>query len=182
MNQPPANQPSYARRAAFLGFLLLLYALVFAAAARYFSRDEAARATETAPRVFVDGGVFAEVYTWLDLNGDGLRDAGEPPLPGVGVVILEGSEYPVPEAFARLHSSHTDEGEVITDENGRAHPGIFMPGGCGGDCVHGYLVAVEVPVGYRPTTPVVAGYLPGTPVPFTESGIPFYKFGFQKIP
>lgn len=29
-------------------------------------------------------------HTWLDQNGDGLRDAGEPPVPGVIIVLIEG--------------------------------------------------------------------------------------------
>ncbi len=73
-------------------------------------------------------------YTWHDLNGNGLVDAGEPPFPGVEIW------YPYDE-------------DPFTDKNGRIDTSEFKAG-CACKCWEGSFVEVIPPEGYLPTTPI----------------------------
>ena len=81
----------------------------------------------------VDGIATAKVFTWEDLNQNGLPDEGEPPIS----FVTTGMDYP----------------DVLTDSDGRGSPSEFIPGGCG-DCSSGGIVSVKTPPGYIPTTPI----------------------------
>lgn len=84
------------------------------------------------PGTTVDGYASAEVETWHDLDGDGERGQDEPPLPWVTV--------------------HMAYEQTLTDSSGRGTVGVFKPG-CTRRCWQGESVSVQVPPGYRPTTP-----------------------------
>ncbi len=81
------------------------------------------------PGIFVDGIAGAKVVTWNDLNENGIRDKGEPPLPGVKISF-----------------------DSSTDENGEGLYGDFRPG-CSCECWKGSVILITVPSGYTPTTP-----------------------------
>lgn len=97
---------------------------------------------------------FADVYTWLDLDGDGQQGTEEPPLPGVSILI-----------------TGVGSTTVITDATGEAH---YAP-------MYGCppwrdLVAIATPPpGYRLTTPE------RMTTPVRTSATPqFVRFGFAK--
>lgn len=79
----------------------------------------------------VDGSADATVFTWNDLDGDGVVDQKEPPLPWVTV----STGYP----------------DFLTGDDGRVHAWTFKPG-CAHDCWRGEAVSARTPPGYRVTT------------------------------
>ncbi|MCO6450571.1 MAG: DUF11 domain-containing protein [Caldilineales bacterium] len=76
------------------------------------------------------GNVIIGDRVWVDVNGDGKQDPGEPGLPGVTVTILNSSNVPI--------------GSAVTDSNGIYR--IEVPAG------NGYKAAPVTPGGYTPTT------------------------------
>ena len=144
MNHPqPTNQPRKGRIAIFVIIFLVIYFLMLVVVAKFllYNNPPPPPDTPTDPPVG-DGAVGAEVFTWLDLNGDGHKSEDEPPLSNVAATIVEDNTYPSPEVFKRIHTGPF-EGEAITDQNGLTHLYIFMAGGCPKDCLYGYSVAVE---------------------------------------
>lgn len=109
------------------------------------------------PGLMVDGETAATVLTWEDLNGNGTWDSGEPPLSGVTAKLSFASRMP---------SSGTPTGEA-----GQIHLAEFRAG-CACKCWEGEFVAVDVPAGYRATTPTMVELVG----PNLE-----YSFGFQLI-
>ena len=79
-----------------------------------------------------DGLAVANVFTWEDINNNGIPDKGEPPIPFITTSIV----YP----------------DVLTSSDGRGRPSEFRAG-CTGNCSEGEPVSVKVPPGYKPTTP-----------------------------
>lgn len=112
----------------------------------YFSVDPECRVP---PGVMVDGGAEASVYTWHDLNGNGMIDSGEPPFPHVEI------RYP-------------PDDDYFTDESGRVDTVEFIAG-CACKCWEGSYIEVITPEGYLPTTPIRQD--------LTGNGV-FYSFGF----
>ena len=106
----------------------------------------------TTPYIAVDGFADGEVFVWFDENANGMVDSGEKPLSRV----LVGIGYP----------------NTFTEENGKASVGEFMAG-CANDCWKGEKVYVDVPQGYKPTTP--------TEYPLTGYE-QTYQFGFALDP
>ena len=82
----------------------------------------------------VDGGADASIYTWHDLNGNGIVEPGEPPFP-------------------RVEIQHPYDEHPYTDKNGRIDTSEFIPG-CNWNCWVGCYVEVIPPEGYLPTTPI----------------------------
>ncbi len=80
--------------------------------------------------IMVDGAATATVFTWHDLDGDGVVDQEEPPLPWVTVRI--GPNF-------------------LTGTDGRANPWKFQAG-CKRNCWRGEIVFARTPPGYRATT------------------------------
>jgi hypothetical protein len=119
-----------------------------------------------------DGFANAKVFTWLDLNANGQVDQGEPPLENVAAMLIRFEQYPLKQVFEDIHSKTYFEGEGITDIKGTTNLFIFMPG-CTRHCWDGYSVAVEVPSGYKPTTPIM--YV-------LENNDLKFDFGFEKAP
>jgi hypothetical protein len=101
------------------------------------------------PGAAVDGYASAEVETWYDADGDGQKDPDESPLPWVTIQM--------------------DYERSITDSSGWGTVGVFKPG-CARRCWKGESVSVDVPPGYRATTP--------TEVDLTGAE-DTYAFGFQ---
>jgi hypothetical protein len=97
----------------------------------------------------VDGYASAQVETWHDLDGDGKIDADESPLPWVTIRM----------AYE----------QSMTDSQGQGTVGVLKPG-CVRKCWQGETVSVQVPPGYRATTPMEVE-LTGP-----EEG---YAFGFE---
>lgn len=94
---------------------------------------------------------------WVDVNADGIRDVGEPPLPGVKFYIDD------------VRNDLEKVGEGVSDWYGEASFSVWLPG-----CPRvEFEVYPEVPAGYRLTTlsrlsasqtPEFGfGYLPGVP-------------------
>lgn len=79
-----------------------------------------------------DGMAVAHVFTWEDINSNGVPDKGEPPIPFVTTSIV----YP----------------DFLTSSDGWGNPAEFRAG-CTGDCSTGETVMAKVPPGYKPTTP-----------------------------
>lgn len=100
-------------------------------------------------RASVDGYASADVQTWHDADGDGEKDPDESPLPWVTVQM----------AYERSMTDSSGQGTVV----------VFKPG-CAHKCWEDESVAVEVPLGYRATTP--------TEMDLTGEERP-YEFGFQ---
>lgn len=109
------------------GYLFVLFLL---SACAGIPLTETPIATET--YVAVDGFATASVFTWEDINGNGVVDEGEPPLPFVTTSIA----YP----------------DILTATDGWATASEFMAG-CSENCWSGEIVSVKVPPGYKPTTP-----------------------------
>jgi len=84
--------------------------------------------------VMVDGGADASIYTWHDLNGNGIIEPGEPPFP-------------------RVEIKHPYDEHPYTDKRGRIDTSEFKPG-CACYCWEGSFVEVIPPEGYLPTTPI----------------------------
>ena len=81
----------------------------------------------------VDGAATASVFTWVDIDSDGILDAQEQPLPWVTTTIA----YP----------------DFLTGSDGWGHPWLFKPG-CARSCWRGEFVWVKAPPGYVATTPL----------------------------
>jgi len=102
------------------------------------------------PGTAADGFATAKVQTWDDLNGNGILDSGEPPLPWVTINIGWASS--------------------ITNSDGNGSVGIFKPG-CACNCWENESVKVLTPVGRRATT--------ATEFELTGDK-KVYQFGFQQ--
>lgn len=100
---------------------------------------------------FVDGMARANVFTWEDVNRNGVPDKGEPPLPYVTTSV---GYY-----------------DFLTATNGRVKWKEFKPG-CAKDCADGITLSVKVPPGYTPTTPT--SYI-------LEEDEGDYRFGFYSL-
>jgi protocatechuate 3,4-dioxygenase beta subunit len=76
-------------------------------------------------------------FVWLDTNGDGVQDSGEPGLAGVTVTITTADGAPVTDVFGNPVTT------AVTDQDGKY---LFkdLP-------VGQYTVTVSTPVGYVPT-------------------------------
>ncbi len=87
---------------------------------------------------FADCGWGGTGLAWLDENGDGRRDPGEPPLENVRFVVDD----------TRARRRDVCE-PAVSDAAGTASFSIFMPG-----CPEvAFQVRAEPPAGYLPTTP-----------------------------
>ncbi len=107
------------------------------------------------PNRMVDGAATARIYTWVDMNGNGLVDVGEKPLPNVEII------FPV--------TSSPIDGK--TDVSGLANT-LEFKAGCACKCWKGSFVEVKPPDGYIATTP--------TTVELTSEN-PLIEFGFIKV-
>jgi hypothetical protein len=96
-----------------------------------------------------DGMAVAHVFTWEDVNSNGMPDKDEPPIPFVTTSI----GYP----------------DALTSSDGWGNPTEFRAG-CTGNCSEGETVMVKVPPGYKPTTPT--SYV-------IKNGKSDYYFGFH---
>jgi hypothetical protein len=103
------------------------------------------------PGTMVDSEEYAKVQTWNDLNGNGLQDNGEPPLPGV-TVQMDGSSSTV-------------------NASGVGILNIFKPG-CVCNCWKGETIEALIPFGYKPTTPIKISLTGDQTI---------YHFGFQLL-
>ncbi len=106
------------------------------------------------PEIIADCFWSAEAFTWLDTDGSGTYDDGEPPLAGVEVTF-----------------GLTFYGSTTTDADGRAHLSGMHPGGC--DDPFDNAVIASVPEGYTATTELVVAYAEAQDQ---------YAFGFQPAP
>jgi hypothetical protein len=96
----------------------------------------------------------ADAFAWVDTNGNGAPDEGEPPLAGV-----------------QVNFSLTFFSGGTTGPDGTAHVSGMHPGGCNPDLANS-LIAVA-PEGYAPTTDLA--------LPYTTDR-DRYEFGFQPGP
>lgn len=101
--------------------------------------------------VMVDGIAIAHVYSWHDIDENGLVDEGESPIPWVTIRVA----YP----------------DYLTGSDGWGYAYKFMPG-CAKDCWKGEEVEVKTPPGYELTTP--------NKYPLTGEEVDYY-FGFKII-
>jgi hypothetical protein len=103
----------------------------------------------------------ARVTAWLDSNANGIRDQGEPPLPGVCIWYgyrpdSKIQDYADPCQF---------EDHDATDEQGQW--GLFLPGG---SCDIVYVFA-KPPTGFQPTTDLASNGC-SAQFGFVQEGIP----------
>ncbi|HEY3474782.1 MAG TPA: hypothetical protein VGK56_09245 [Anaerolineales bacterium] len=104
---------------------------------------------------------YGSAKTWIDLNGDGLFNSGEPPLDGV-----------------EIHVDDRDAGlvdiswPVITNTSGDAQLSLSLPG-CTSTV---FELSVDIPEGYRITTRPRIQVQPD--VWESLSAQPVYYFGF----
>jgi hypothetical protein len=106
------------------------------------------------PEVIADCFWSVQVYAWVDEDGDGLVDEGEPPLEGV-----------------QVNFSLTFLTGGTTDANGVASVLGMTPGSCLPDLENRLIV--ETPAGYEPTTE--------TQVPYDDTREKRYDFGFRPV-
>lgn len=95
------------------------------------------RITPTEP-IEADCGWQAEVFVWIDLNGNGIRDDDEPPMEEVEVnlnVTMDGGDT-------------GDVGVATTSFDGLAYPGVWLP--C--EQENELEILALTPRGYEPTT------------------------------
>lgn len=130
---------------------LLVAALGLALAAACRAASPPATAT---PEVLADCFWSAQAFAWVDTDGNGQREAGEPPLAGVAV-----------------NFSLTFYSGATTDAEGVAHVSGMHPGAC--DPALANSLVATAPDGYAPTTDLVVAY--------TEAQAE-YPFGFQPNP
>ena len=104
---------------------------------------------------------YASARTWIDSNGDGRPDPGEPPLDAVRVHVEDTQSQLVSLSWP-----------VITDEDGVVQLYVSIPG-CT-DTV--FEIYVEIPEGYRITTRARLAVQPDIWEP--RSTEPVYYFGF----
>jgi protocatechuate 3,4-dioxygenase beta subunit len=90
----------------------------------------------------IDAGMFARVavgnYTWIDVDLDGVQDAGEPVLAGVTVALLDANGNPAVDADGAALVAQ------VTDASGRYLFDNLLPGS--------YQVQFTLPAGYAFTT------------------------------
>jgi hypothetical protein len=132
----------------FLAFVLLIVIACVGYSSGFFFRAGILPCNPP-PGIAVDGVAMAKVLTWNDLNGNGVIDADEPPLPGITIEI----GYP----------------PSLTKADGQGIATQFKPG-CACECWKGEIVSAETPSGYRATTPAE--------LPLTGDDRT-YQFGFQ---
>ena len=125
----------------------VVFTLGCTAGSRWLGRPE----PTATPPVLADCFWAADVAAWVDANGNGARDEGEPPLEGVQVNL-----------------SLSFMGSRTTGADGRVHVGGMHPGEC--LTTEPYNVMVATPDGYEPTT--------ATTLPYTEAQ-DLYEFGFK---
>ena len=106
------------------------------------------------PEILADCFFSAEAFAWLDANGNGLRDEGEPPLAGVEV-----------------NFSLTFLSGATTGPDGLAHVSGMYPSACDSSLANS-LVATA-PEGYAPTTALI--------LPYTDDR-EVYMYGFEPSP
>jgi hypothetical protein len=114
----------------------------------------ATAAPTATPEVLADCFWSAQAFAWVDTDGNGTPDAGEPPLAGVAVTF-----------------SLTFLGGATTDADGLAQLSGMHPGECL-TSIEQNVVAVA-PEGYVPTTALVLAY---------AADQARYEFGFQPAP
>jgi ligand-binding sensor domain-containing protein len=102
------------------------------------------------PFAIGDPAASGKVFVWFDENANGVVDDGEKPIPRVKVGIGYPSAY--------------------TDQSGKASVGRF---GCDSNCWKRESIYVEVPQGFKPTTPI------GVPLTGPDGK---YQFGFALDP
>jgi hypothetical protein len=102
--------------------------------------------------VVVDCYWDAKVFTWVDVNADGIFQEGEPPLPGVNILI-------------------DDQRSHVTNSVGE----IQFGGGFYGCPQTSYKITTEEPAGYQLTTA-------GTQFVRASGGDQSFQFGFTYLP
>lgn len=88
---------------------------------------------------------------WFDLDGDGVRDAGEPPIPGVQIELVPDEVGPT---STRLHAATAAAAQATTDSAGE-YSFTGMPYGT-------YRVVISLPGGARMTAGPGIGGVPET--------------------
>ena len=124
------------------------------------------------PGAVADGVAIAHVIAFQDLNGNGIQDENEPPLPSVMTAIGYSDEGYNENLFINT-SPGIDNSAMLTDQDGQAKLFMFMPG-CACYCSNGMAVMADAPSGYRATTPLIFN--------LTNDENEIYKFGFIKNP
>ena len=105
--------------------------------------------------IFADCRWEARARAWVDENGDGSLDPGEPPLAGVQFAVDD------------TVNSYRNVDKATSDASGEGRLFVFVPG-----CPRAeFAVRADPPAGYRLTTP--------SPVPATGSN-PTIQFGFAR--
>ena len=85
------------------------------------------------PWVKTDGYVTTHFYVWFDKNANAIQDEGEPAFRGVTV--------------------HLGTETARTSQKGAAQVWLFRPG-CACNCWDGVKAWIDLPKGYRATTPL----------------------------
>ena len=106
-----------------------------------------------------------EGYVWNDLNRDGLRQPEEPGIAGVSVFLTTAAGQP-----HRIHEIWQQGWETITDEDGHYSFAEIPPGT--------YVLSVEDPAGYIPTTDIVITVDTYT-TPHTRADFGFYRLSYR---
>lgn len=87
--------------------------------------------SDSGSKMCADGG--ATVLTWEDLNGNGVREEGEPPLSSVCVDASSASNYDKAALEERCKQAwEEDQSRMLTSENGEWGSG-FLIGACGSE-------------------------------------------------
>jgi hypothetical protein len=107
----------------------------------------------TPPQVMADCWYSGDVLAWIDADGNGARDEGEPPLEGV-----------------QVNFSPTFLTGATTGPDGTAHIGGMHPGECSATIA--ITVMAVAPAGYEPATAKL-DYTPERKL---------YEFGFKPAP
>src|SRR5438552_8371047 len=87
--------------------------------------------------ITADCGWSAQVSAWLDSNGNGMREADEPPIPNVNFYFNNANT-----------SNQYQRGPFVTNSKGETQLNEFMPG-CPG---RAFEIYPAMPAGYRLTT------------------------------
>jgi hypothetical protein len=144
----PDSPPPESLHRIFLAFVLLIIITFVGYSSGFFFRT-GILGCNPPPGIAVDGETVAKVLTWNDLNGNGIMDASEPPLPWITIYV----GYPL----------------SLTMADGQGVASQFAPG-CACRCWTDKTVSAQTPPGYRATTP--------TEVPLTGDD-DTYQIGFQ---